>query len=221
MTWRRSSPPESRPWPTFLHLLRGHLLPVGLDHGVCADWVCRVHARRRALWHRYLPPPSPHRQCLSGIPRRQIKSLSNDLFSQSARATMALGACAQLNQDGKVFGPDGKPATALILPAFGLARVNLHTWNGWGSVSYWNAVWPSRRCTGVAPSMTRGSTTSRSNRWPSNPAVGMCATRPICSAPSRPKPAQLFPKTDRDRRVKMDKSLRFGTFVPVSRLALR
>ncbi len=52
---------------------------------------------------------------------------------------MALGACAQLNQDGKVFGPDGKPATALILPAFGLARVNLHTWNGWGSVSYWNA----------------------------------------------------------------------------------
>jgi cytochrome c peroxidase len=27
----------------------------------------------------------------------------------------------------------------LIPPAFGLAGVNLHTWTGWGSVTYWNA----------------------------------------------------------------------------------
>ncbi len=46
---------------------------------------------------------------------------------------------AQLNQDGKAFRPDGKPAATLIPPAFGLAGVNLHTWNGWGSVPYWNA----------------------------------------------------------------------------------
>ena len=27
----------------------------------------------------------------------------------------------------------------LIPPAFGLAGVNMHTWTGWGSVTYWNA----------------------------------------------------------------------------------
>ncbi len=46
---------------------------------------------------------------------------------------------AELNMDGKAFRPDGKPAATLIPPAFGLAGVNLHTWNGWGSVPYWNA----------------------------------------------------------------------------------
>ena len=37
------------------------------------------------------------------------------------------------------FRPDGKTAATLIPPAFGLAGVNLHTWTGWGSVTYWNA----------------------------------------------------------------------------------
>ena len=46
---------------------------------------------------------------------------------------------AELNMDGKAFRPAGKPAATLIPPAFGLAGVNLHTWNGWGSVPYWNA----------------------------------------------------------------------------------
>jgi hypothetical protein len=41
--------------------------------------------------------------------------------------------------DGKAFRPDGKSAAVLIPPAFGLAGVNLHTWTGWGSVTYWNA----------------------------------------------------------------------------------
>ena len=46
---------------------------------------------------------------------------------------------AHLNLDGKAFRPDGKSAAVLIPAAFGLAGVNLHTYNGWGSVPYWNA----------------------------------------------------------------------------------
>ena len=46
---------------------------------------------------------------------------------------------AELALDGKAFRPDGKTAAVLIPPAFGLAGVNLHTWTGWGSVTYWNA----------------------------------------------------------------------------------
>jgi len=45
---------------------------------------------------------------------------------------------AELILDGKTTGPTGSSAT-LIPPAFGLAGVNLHTWTGWGSVTYWNA----------------------------------------------------------------------------------
>jgi hypothetical protein len=47
---------------------------------------------------------------------------------------------AALLLDGKTVRPDGKPAAVLIPPAFGLAGVNLHTWTGWGSVPYWNAL---------------------------------------------------------------------------------
>ncbi|HYM02838.1 MAG TPA: hypothetical protein VET85_07820 [Stellaceae bacterium] len=47
---------------------------------------------------------------------------------------------AELFLDGKAFRPDGKSAAVLIPPAFGLAGVNLHTWTGWGSVTYWNAL---------------------------------------------------------------------------------
>jgi len=46
---------------------------------------------------------------------------------------------AELFIDGKAFRPDGKSASVLIPPAFGLAGVNLHTWTGWGGVSHWNA----------------------------------------------------------------------------------
>lgn len=46
---------------------------------------------------------------------------------------------AHLNLDGKAFRPDGGSAAVLIPPAFGLAGVNLATYEGWGSVSYWNA----------------------------------------------------------------------------------
>jgi mono/diheme cytochrome c family protein len=46
---------------------------------------------------------------------------------------------AELFIDGKAFRPDGGNAATLIPPAFGLAGVNLHTYTGWGSVTYWNA----------------------------------------------------------------------------------
>src|SRR6188768_3084458 len=46
---------------------------------------------------------------------------------------------AELLLDGKTSRPDGGPAATLIPPAFGMAGVNLHTWTGWGSVTYWNA----------------------------------------------------------------------------------
>jgi hypothetical protein len=46
---------------------------------------------------------------------------------------------AELDLDGKGFRPDGKTAATLIPAAFGLAGVNLHTYTGWGSVTYWNA----------------------------------------------------------------------------------
>src|SRR5207244_5255002 len=46
---------------------------------------------------------------------------------------------AELFLDGKGFRHDGKTAATLIPPAFGLAGVNLHTFTGFGSVTYWNA----------------------------------------------------------------------------------
>jgi hypothetical protein len=46
---------------------------------------------------------------------------------------------AELNEDGKAFRPDGKSAATLLPAAFGLAGVNLSTYTGWGSVTYWNA----------------------------------------------------------------------------------
>jgi hypothetical protein len=46
---------------------------------------------------------------------------------------------AQLFLDGKAFRPDGKSAATLLPAAFGLTGTNLHTYTGWGSVTYWNA----------------------------------------------------------------------------------
>jgi hypothetical protein len=46
---------------------------------------------------------------------------------------------AELFLDGKGFRPDHKTAAVLIPDAFNLAGVNLHTYTGWGSVTYWNA----------------------------------------------------------------------------------
>lgn len=48
---------------------------------------------------------------------------------------------AQLFLDGKALGPDGgaAAAAALIPPAFGLSGVNMATYTGFGSSTYWNA----------------------------------------------------------------------------------
>jgi hypothetical protein len=47
---------------------------------------------------------------------------------------------AEVSFDGKAFQPDGKTGAVLIPAAFGLAGVNLATYTGWGSVTYWNAL---------------------------------------------------------------------------------
>lgn len=46
---------------------------------------------------------------------------------------------AALFLDGKAFRPDGRTSATLIPAAFGLAGVNLATYTGWGSLTYWNA----------------------------------------------------------------------------------
>jgi hypothetical protein len=57
---------------------------------------------------------------------------------------------AELDKDGKAFRPDGKQAGTLIPPAFGLAGVNLGTWTGFGSVTYWNAYVAGTQMHGAA-----------------------------------------------------------------------
>jgi len=46
---------------------------------------------------------------------------------------------AILFMDGKAFRPDGKIAANLIPAAFGLKKIDLTTYTGWGDISYWNA----------------------------------------------------------------------------------
>jgi len=46
---------------------------------------------------------------------------------------------AEVFVDGKAFRPDGKTGAVLIPAAFGLAGVNLGTYEGWGSTTEWNA----------------------------------------------------------------------------------
>lgn len=57
---------------------------------------------------------------------------------------------AELDKDGKAMRPDGKQAGTLIPPAFGLAGVNLATWTGFGSVTYWNAYVAGTQMHGAA-----------------------------------------------------------------------
>src|SRR3984893_8215220 len=57
---------------------------------------------------------------------------------------------AELDKDGKAFRPDGKQAGTLIPPAFGLAGVNLATWTGFGSLTYWNAYVAGTQMHGAA-----------------------------------------------------------------------
>jgi hypothetical protein len=74
-----------------------------------------------------------------------LQPVANLLGTDQATVRQVLNAWgpghfdAELSLDGKGFRPDGKTAAVLIPPAFGLDGVNLHTWTGWGSITYWNA----------------------------------------------------------------------------------
>jgi hypothetical protein len=73
---------------------------------------------------------------------KPVAALLQTSVSNVKKALLAWGPGkfdAELFLDGKAFRPDGKTAATLIPSAFGLAGVNLHTYTGWGSVTYWNA----------------------------------------------------------------------------------
>jgi len=123
---------------------KGKLTSVGIQCAFCHSTVDDSFApgigRRRDGW--------PNRDLNVGA----IVALSPDLSALSsllgvddATARKVLASWgpgrydAELDQDGRAFRPDGKSAATLLPAAFGLAGVNLHTYNGWGSVTYWNA----------------------------------------------------------------------------------
>ena len=60
---------------------------------------------------------------------------------------------AELVQDGKTTGPHGRSAATVLPAAFGLAGVNLHTYSGWGSVTY--GLPSLSTCAVVAPAWSR------------------------------------------------------------------
>src|SRR5262245_53593509 len=55
---------------------------------------------------------------------------------------------AELVQDGKAKGPQGQSGATVLPAAFGLAGVNLHTYKGWGSVTYRNEYVANTQMTG-------------------------------------------------------------------------
>jgi hypothetical protein len=93
---------------------------------------------------------------------------------------------AELGLDGKGLRPDGATGATLIPPAFGLAGVNLHTWTGWGSVTYWNAY--------VAVTQMRGIGTffdprlADATKFPIAAALGLDDVRPAPGEPDRVTP---------------------------------
>lgn len=73
--------------------------------------------------------------------------------------------------DGKGFRPDGKSASTLLPAAFGLAGINVHTYNGWGSVTHWNAYVANTQMLAKGHSLNPGSTSLSSSRRPLNRAT--------------------------------------------------
>jgi hypothetical protein len=122
----------------------GSLTSVGIQCALCHSTVDDAFA-----------PGIGHR--LDGWPNRDLNvgaivNLSPDLsavasllgVSESTVRTVAQSwgpgkFDAELFMDGKAFRGDGGSGATLIPPAYGLAGVNLHTFTGWGSVTYWNA----------------------------------------------------------------------------------
>ena len=123
---------------------RGTLRSVGLTCAVCHSTVDNSFApgigRRRDGWaNRDLNVGA----IVSLAPN--LKPVTDLLGVDEATVKKVLAAWgpgkfdAELFLDGKGFQPDGRSAATLIPPAFGLRGVNLHTWTGWGSITYWNA----------------------------------------------------------------------------------
>lgn len=92
---------------------------------------------------------------------------------------------AWLDKDGKAFAPEGKRACTLIPPAFGLAGVNLHTWTGSGSVTYWNAyvAVTQQHGSGVFFDKRLGGTPETQEQYPVAARSGSFDTRPATGAP--------------------------------------
>jgi len=123
---------------------RGTLRSVGITCAVCHSTVDNSFApgigRRRDGW--------PNRDLNVGAivnAAPNLKPVADFLGLPEPVVRKAVSAWgpgrfdAELFLDDKAFRPDGKTAATLIPPAFGLAGVNLHTYTGWGSVTYWNA----------------------------------------------------------------------------------
>ena len=84
---------------------------------------------------------------------------------------------AWLDKDGKAFRPDGKQAGTLNPAAFGLAGVNLHTWTGSGSVTYWKAYVGATEMHGSGTSFD--ARLSRRDQYPVSARSGSHNTRGV------------------------------------------
>jgi len=123
---------------------RGGLRSVGLTCAVCHSTVDDSFSpgigRRRDGWAArdldigLVASLAPNLQPFADLLKVDVPTVKKVLTSWGPGKFDAV-----LDKDGKAFRPDGKSAATLIPPAFGLAGVNLHTWTGFGSVTYWNA----------------------------------------------------------------------------------
>src|SRR3954447_2565176 len=125
------------------HFARGRMTSVGLTCAVCHSTVDNSFAKgigkRLDGW--------PNRDLNVGAIisiAPNLQPVADVLGTDVATVKKVVGAWgpgkfdAELFLDGKGFRPDGKTAATLIPPAYGLSGVNLHTYEGWGSIPYWN-----------------------------------------------------------------------------------
>ena len=92
---------------------------------------------------------SPNLQAVADTLSAPGNSVTVDTVKQVLSAWGPGKFDAELFLDGKGFNPQqvshgvvtgtNVSAATLIPPAYGLAGFDLHTWTGWGSVTYWNA----------------------------------------------------------------------------------
>src|SRR5215204_2338413 len=124
---------------------RGTLRSVGLTCAVCHSTVDNSFApgigRRRDGWaNRDLNVGA----IVSLAPN--LKPVTDLLGADEATVRKVLASWgpgkfdAELFLDGKAFRPDGRSAATLIPPAYGLNGVDLATYTGFGSMTYWNAL---------------------------------------------------------------------------------